>query len=465
MSTRTNLAPHSAKGVTRWAVRHGLGRLTLTAARRRGEVYARLVLDPALREDPYPFYARMREMGPLVPGAFADATAHYAVVAEILRSPDFRSGFPDGLMPRPMRAAFEWSLEEAVLSPIDAPSMLVTDGPVHDRHRRAVSRAFTARAVADLSGRVEEIAAELLDALPTRATPIDITTSYTDVLPVLVIAEMLGVPTSMRATFLTWGHAMAASLDFGRPYRTLRHTEWALRELNDWLGSHLAHLRHDPGDNLLSRIVVGAHTATIEDGDDPLGDVDLRSIAGLVLGAGFETTVNLLSNGIVALLEHPEQAEHLRAHPEGWRNAVQEVLRWDSPVQNTVRHAVRDVVVGGVQIPRGKFVALVLGGANRDPAVFDDPDRFDAARTNAKDHLSFGGGSHYCLGAALAKLEGEIGLRMLFERFPDVAPAGRAARRPTRLLRGWAALPLALNAPRFEPSRCPSRTERPSRSV
>ncbi|MGQ0843674.1 MAG: cytochrome P450 [Sporichthyaceae bacterium] len=440
-----HLAPHSAKGVTRWAVRHGLGRLTMTAARRRGEVYARLVLDPALRDDPYPFYARMREIGLVVAGRFADSTAHHAVIDEVLRSPDFRSGFPVGLMPGPMRAAFEWSIDEQVLSPIDAPSMLVTDGPVHDRHRRAVSRAFTARAVADLAARVEEIAAELLDALPAGADPVEITTAYTDVLPVLVIAEMLGVPTSMRATFLTWGHAMAASLDFGRPYTTLRHTEWALRELNGWLAEHLEHLRHEPGDNLLGTVVTGA-----AEHDEPLTDVDLRSIAGLVLGAGFETTVNLLSNGVVALADHPEQLEHLRAHPADWRGAVHEVLRFDSPVQNTVRHAVRDVDLHGVAVPKGKFVALVLGGANRDPAVFADPDRFDVTRPNAKDHLSFGGGSHYCLGAALARLEGEVGLRMLFERFPDLRRTGTARRRPTRLLRGWAELPIALGTRRAD---------------
>ncbi|MGQ0463737.1 MAG: cytochrome P450 [Sporichthyaceae bacterium] len=443
MAARTHdLAPISAKGVTRWAVRHGLGRMTMSAAQRRGEVYARLVLDPTLRGDPYPFYAQMREIGLVVPGKFADATAHHAVVEEVLRSPDFRSGFPAGLMPRPMRAAFEWSIEEAVLSPIDAPSMLVTDGPTHDRHRRAVSRAFTARAVADLSERVEEIAAELLDALPAGAEPLDIAAAYTDVLPVLVIAEMLGVPTSMRTTFLTWGHAMAASLDFGRPYRTLRHTEWALRELNAWLGGHLEQLRREPGDNLLSRVVLDAH-----EGDEPLTHVDLVSIAGLVLGAGFETTVNLLTNGIVALLDHPEQVEHLRANAGDWRNAVAEVLRYDSPVQNTVRHAIREVDLHGVRVPPGKFVALVLGGANRDPAVFADPNRFDVTRHNAKDHLSFGGGSHYCLGAALARLEGEIGLRMLFERFPDLRRAGAGRRRPTRILRGWAELPTTLRQP------------------
>lgn len=438
----TQLAPRSPKGVTRWALRHGLGRTAMTRAMRRGEVYARLVLDPALRDDPYPYYRHMRELARIVPGKFADATAHHDIVDQVLRSPDFRSGFPDHLMPRPMKALFDWSIDEAVISPIDPPSMLVSDGPGHDRHRRAVSRAFTARAVADLSARVEEITVELLDGLPTGSDPIDITTAYSDTLPVLVIAEILGVPVSMRREFLTWGHAMAAALDFGRPYTTIRHTEWALRELNAWLGTHLAELSREPGENLLSRVIVAAAESS-----DPLSDLDLRSIAGLLLGAGFETTVNLLTNGIVVLLDHPEQVEHLRADPTGWRNAVDEVLRFDSPVQNTVRHAVRDVELEGMTLRQGTFLALLLAGANRDPAVFTDPDTFDVTRPNARDHVSFGGGSHYCLGAALARLEGEVGLRLLFERYPDLRRAGVAQRRPTRILRGWATLPLRLQAP------------------
>jgi cytochrome P450 len=443
----TQLAPRSPKGVTRWVLRHGLGRTSMAVAMRRGEAYARLVLDPALRDDPYPYYRHMRELGRIVPGRFADSTAHHDIVDRVLRSPDFRSGFPDHLMPRPMKALFDWSIEEAVISPIDPPSMLVSDGPAHDRHRRAVSRAFTARAVAGLADRVEEITVELLDGLPSGSDPIDITKVYSDTLPVLVIAEILGVPISMRREFLTWGHAMAAALDFGRPYTTIRHTEWALRELNSWLTTHLAQLAREPGDNLLSQVIIGAATAASEEGEEPLSDIDLRSIAGLLLGAGFETTVNLLTNGIVVLLDHPEQLEHLRANPGDWRNAVEEVLRFDSPVQNTVRHAVRDVELEGVTIPKGKFLALVLAGANRDPAVFTDPDTFDVTRANARDHVSFGGGSHFCLGAALARLEGEVGLRMLFERYPDLRRAGPAERRPTRILRGWASLPVALHAP------------------
>ncbi|HEX3613948.1 MAG TPA: cytochrome P450 [Sporichthyaceae bacterium] len=430
------LARVHPKGLTRWVTRHAIGKFALGVGLRRGEVYARLVLDPTLREDPYPFYARIREQAPLVPGRFACATARHDLVSELLRSPDLHSGFPIDVAPRPMRAVLTWSLEPDLLSPIDPPSMLVSDGPGHDRHRKAVSRAFTPRAVADLNDRVVEIADELLDGI-AKSGRADLITDYAEVLPVRVIAEILGVPTAMQPQFLRWGHALAASLDFGRDYRTMRHAEWAMGEMNAWFREHFARLRVTPGDDLLSRMIT---TAAAE--SDPLSDVDLVSIAGLVLAAGFETTVNLLGNGSALLFAHPDQLARLRAEPSGWRNAIDEILRYDSPAQNTVRHTIRDVEIAGVPVPRGKFIALVLAGANRDPAVFDDPERFDVTRANAREHVSFGGGSHYCLGAALSRMEGEVGFRMLFDRFADLRPAGPGTRRPARILRGYAHLPV-----------------------
>jgi cytochrome P450 len=208
-------------------------------------------------------------------------------------------------------------------------------------------------------------------------------------------------------------------------------------EMNAWFRGHFARLRRTPGADLLSSMI----TAAAADAD-PLSDIDLVSIAGLVLAAGFETTVNLLGNGAALLFAHPEQLAGLRAEPAGWRNAVEEILRYDSPAQNTVRHTVRDVTIAGVPVPKGKFIALVLAGANRDPAVFDDPDSFDVRRANAREHISFGAGSHYCLGAALSRMEGEIGLRMLFERFPDLRQLHPGTRRPARILRGYSHLPV-----------------------
>jgi cytochrome P450 len=170
-----------------------------------------------------------------------------------------------------------------------------------------------------------------------------------------------------------------------------------------------------------------------------------------VLAAGFETTVNLLGNGIALLHSHPDQLALLGREPEHWPNAVDEILRLDPPVLLTGRSAVRDTVVGNIAVPRGALVTTLLAGANRDPETFADPTRFDVTRPNAKEHVSFSAGRHFCLGAALARMEGEVGLRLLFERYPDLQPMPGARRRETRILRGYAALPVRLGARSRQP--------------
>jgi hypothetical protein len=359
----------------------------------------------------------------------------------VLRTDTYRSGFPETL-PGGLGRVIAWARDPAVLGPVTPPSLLVVDGPEHLRYRRLVSKAFTARAVDALGSDVERIAVDLLDRIDS-AGPVDLISTYAARLPVQVIAGVLGVPAAMQDTFLRWGQALAPSLDLDIKYRTFRGYETAQRELNTWLLGHFETLRREPGDDLLSRVILAARA---ESGPE-LDDAELTSLAGLVLAAGFETTVNLIGNATVQLLEHPEQLELLRAEPNRWANAVEEVLRFDSPVQNTGRHAARDTVLRGWAVQRNQFVLLCLAGANRDPAVFADPDRFDVTRANAKEHLAFSAGSHYCLGAALARLEGEIGLRLLFERFGGLRCAGTPVRRPTRILRGYASLPVRLDAP------------------
>ena len=440
---QSSLAPIRPKGFTRWFTRHAVGRMALQLGLRQGEIYPRLVLDNTLREDPYPFYAKIRESGALLPGKFAFATARHDLITELLKRPDLHTGFPIESSPRPVRSVLQWAMEPEVLSPVDPPSMLVSDGPGHLKARKAVSRAFTAKAVIDLEHRVDEIAEELLDDMAKRGPDADLVLDYAEVLPVRVIAEILGVPIAMMPTFRGWGHDLAVSLDFGRDYTTMRRAEAATLAMNAWFREHFAALRREPGDNLLSRMITAADADA-----DPLTEIELVSIAGLVLAAGFETTVNLIGNGSALLFAHPEQLEDLRGRPEGWRNAIEEILRYDPPAQNTVRHTTEDTTIAGQQVPKGKFIALVLAGANRDPAVFDDPERFDVSRANAKDHISFGGGAHYCLGAALSRMEGEVGLRMLFERFPDLRATATPTRRPARLLRGYASMPVRVSADR-----------------
>jgi cytochrome P450 len=166
----------------------------------------------------------------------------------------------------------------------------------------------------------------------------------------------------------------------------------------------------------------------------------------LLLAAGFETTVNLLGNGAVLLMRHPDQLELLRAQPQRWSGAVEEILRYDSPVQRTGRIALRDTVVAGRPVRAGSSIVLLLGGANRDPEVFPDPHRFDVQRPEADQNVAFSSGIHYCIGAALARLEGEVGLQTLFRRFPDLALTGTPHRRPTRVLRGYDAIPVRLSS-------------------
>ncbi|GAB3838009.1 hypothetical protein GCM10029963_03600 [Micromonospora andamanensis] len=289
------------------------------------------------------------------------------------------------------------------IGPIDPPSMLVTDPPGHTRYRRLVVKVFTARAIEGLRPRVERHCAELLDELGRAAPdrgPVDLVAHYASLLPVTMIAEILGVPPQLRQRFLDWGSAISPALDLGLSLGQFRRVETGVRQLDAWLRGHFARLRADPGDDLLSQLVL------LDSDGERLTDDELVALAGLLMAAGFETTVNLLGTGTALLLAHPEQLALLRAEPHRWPNAVEEILRYDSPVQTTARYCRTDTAVAGVPIRRGEVVVPMLGGANRDPAVFTDPDRFDVTRGNARDHLAFSSGAHYCLGANLARLEG-----------------------------------------------------------
>lgn len=268
----------------------------------------------------------------------------------------------------------------------------------------------------------------------------DLVEAYCSQLPVTVIAEILGVPREDRHRVLRFGTGAAPSLDLGLSWSVFRRVESSLTEFDRWLEHHIEKVRREPGDDLLSQLV------TAHDDGEVLTDAELKSTAGLVLAAGFETTVNLLGNGIRLLHDHPDQLAVLREDPAVWPNAVDEALRHDPPVLLTGRMAARDTEIAGERVPRGSMITTLLAGANRDPEVFADPARFDVTRANAGDHVSFSSGRHYCLGAALARMEGEVGLRTIFERFPDLRLEPGATRRPTRILRGYATLPATLGS-------------------
>jgi len=425
-----------AKPVVRWGVTHGLPRAALRVAARRGDLQARLFVEggstPTLGLTG--LFDEVRALGPLSRGAFSYLTASHAAVRQVLGSNDFRSGIMPaaGIWGR----LTEWSSVD-FLHPMAPPSLLVTEPPDHTRYRKLVTRVFTVRAVENLRARTEEIAHELLSAI-SPVGPVDLVATYCGLLPVTVIAEVLGVPPSQRERVLTLGAAAAPSLDMGLPWRQFRRVDAALAAFDRWLSEHLSYLRAHPGDNLLSQLV-----AAREDGVG-LTDLELRATAGLVLAAGFETTVNLLGNGIALLHSSPAARAVLRAEPALWPNAVEEILRVDPPVLLTGRMAARDTTVAGVPVPAGALVTTILAGANHDPEVFSEPAVFDVRRANARDHISFSAGRHYCLGAALARMEGEVGLRVLFDRYPDLRLTPGATHRNTRILRGYERLPAVL---------------------
>jgi cytochrome P450 len=434
----------TVRSAVRWAATHGVVRVATARRARAGNPDARLLVSRALQADPYAHYEQLRTDAPFAAGALSRLTVHHDVCTEVLRSDDFGVLAADVPVPVPLRLALRLAGPPPHLGPIDPPSMLAVDPPTHTRYRRLVTRAFSARAVAALRERTRLIADELLDELARRADAdgrVDLVAGYASLLPVTVISEVLGIPAAMREQFLAWGDGAAASLDMGLDRRRYEDVQANLAAIEEWMRGHLRRLRRDPGGDLLSTLA-----ALTDDDGSGLTETELVTTASLVLGAGFETTVNLIGNGAALLFAHPEQRRLLAERPELWPNAVDEVLRVESPVQRTARRARRATTVRGVGIARGELVVTLLAAANRDPRVFHDPHAFDVTRPNAKDHVSFSSGVHYCLGAALARMEGEVALRALFERFPDLAPAGRAHRRGTRVLRGYESMPVALGA-------------------
>jgi cytochrome P450 len=312
-------------------------------------------------------------------------------------------------------------------------SMLVMDAPDHTRVRGLVNKAFTPRRVLALRPRIEAIADELL-AEPTRAQRMELMTDLAAPLPAIVIAELLGVPASDHPKFRAWAADIVSAGSAIASGESSNRTEAAFDALRDYLRAIIAARRREPRDDLISGLVAA------QEDRDALTDTELVATAILLLLAGHETTTNLIGNGTLALLNHPSELARLRAEPELLKSAIEEMLRFDSPVQATARAASEDVEYGGVPIAKGAIVIAGIGAANRDPAVFPEPDRFDIARRE-NHHLSFGFGAHFCLGAPLARLEGEIAFRTLLERFPKLALAEqKIEHRPNPILRGLKAL-------------------------
>ena len=423
---------------SRWLALNGAPRAFLAAQARRGDPMAKVLANHGRGADPYPFLEQIRAKGPLVRTRFTWVTVDHGVCREVLRDRRFGVTDPTQMeLPGPLRALIART-DPGVANPVEPPAMVVVDPPHHTRYRQSVSQSFTPRAIERLGDRVVEVTAELIAGLGNCPQP-DLIADFATRLPVEIIAEILDLPAETHSDLLEWGRSGAPLLDIGIPWRTYRDAIHSLAGAERTLRGRFDQVRAgDPGDNAFTRLAAD-HTLTAR---------EFTANAALLIGAGFETTVNLIGNGIVALRRQPDQLDRLRAEPELWPNAIEEILRIDSPVQMTARTASCEAEIGGQRIAKGDMVALFLGGANRDPAVFTDPERFDVARTNAREHLAFASGIHACLGAALARIEGVTALRSLFGAFPDLQLTAPPQRRGLVNLRGYTALPAHLGSRR-----------------
>ena len=398
--------------------------------------------DPAVLPDPYPVLAGLREASPFAQaGGALVVVGRHADCSAILRDPRSSSERNNSLLAPPEVRAQR------------APSFLSLDPPDHTRLRRLVSKAFTPRAIARLEPRVHELSDELLTkAGPDRggAGQIEVVSQLAYPLPVRIISELLGVPPGDHARFAGWSASLAHSLQpqfIAADPAPARAAQQARLEFADYFRELIAARRRRPADDLLSELI------RAEDEGQRLSEQELIATCVLLLVAGHETTVGLISNAILALLRHPDQLAALRADPGLAAGAVEETLRYDAPVQFTGRVARGGMQVGPVSAPDGAVLLLLLAATGRDPRVFADPDTFDIRRA-AGNHLAFAAGPHFCLGAPLARLEATIAVRALATRVagPELDPAGLAYK-PNLNLRGPARLVLSFASIRPRPGR------------
>jgi cytochrome P450 len=384
------------------------------------------------REDPYPRYARLREIAPVVradDGALV--VTRYAECTAVVR--DARLGH----LPPDMLAFLglpDWADHPALKQLFT--SMLLMNPPDHTRLRRLVSSTFTARRVQELRPAISAMVDDLLDGM---SGEVDIVDAFAFPLPVNVIGELLGVPAPDRAQFQTLVRDWTQVLEIITP-EVLATADPAAAAIRDYLADLVAERRRSPRADLISALVAA------EESGDQLTEDELLTNAGLLFAAGFETTTNLLSNGLAALLEHPAQADLLRDEPGLAVGAVEELLRYDTPVQLASRVVMADVELAGVPVGAGNRVVAYLGSGNRDAERFADPDRLDLTRGDSAP-LSFGGGIHYCLGAPLARLEAQIALPALLRRFPKLALSTRPERRNSLSIRGFTSMRVDLGQP------------------
>jgi cytochrome P450 len=400
-----------------------------------GEIF----LTPEGKSDPYPRYSAIREHTPVFRSAFGFViVGQYDDCQLVLRDPRFGKG--EGF------AAWEgYGLTEAQwyerFPDLErrTTSMLGLDPPDHTRLRRLVAKAFTPKTVENLRPDIVRLTDELLDDLAS-GDAVDIMSELALPLPMAVIGEMLGIPAPERRELQPHVRAMVKTLELNPPLDDLDAAHAASHVIVEHLEVLINERRAAPTDDLLSMLV------HVEEQGDQLSHDELLTTIMLLFGAGFETTTNLIGNGLLALLDHPAELQRLRDDRSLMKTAVEELLRWDAPVQIDGRMVFEDLELHGTEIAAGEQMVTLLGSANRDPRVFDEPDRFDVGRVGAAP-MSFGAGIHFCLGAALARAEGYVVFDRLLDRFPVIEPAWadeRPAYRDSIVLHGLESLPVRL---------------------
>ncbi|WP_012182049.1 cytochrome P450 [Salinispora arenicola] len=397
-----------------------------------------VLISPSGRLDPYPTYEQLRAHGPVsrtTAGLFV--VTGYAEADMVLRDPRFvvlDDDLRDDVFPH-------WQDSPAIKS--IARSMLRTNPPDHSRIRRLAAGAFTPRRVAAMREVVTAQADELVDEMIRAGRDgarVDFMDMFAYPLPVAVICALLGVPAADRSRFRRWAGDLTGILEPEITPEELAGADAGADELRDYFTGLIEQRRRAPADDLTTALVQ-AHDA---DGDRLSGEELLANLVVLLV-AGFETTTNLLGNGLVVLLTRPEAAAALRDEPDLAPGYVDELLRYDSPVQLTTRTVRESVSFAGTELPADSWLLVLLGAANRDPRRFPDPARFDPGRAQSQP-LSFGAGPHYCLGAGLARLEAQVAFPLLLRRLPELALAGRPSRRTRLTLRGYETLPITVGA-------------------
>jgi len=391
--------------------------------------------DPALVHDPYPVFAARRTEHPIAwdDGLGMWLAFGYAEANAVLRHRGLGRIWADRV---PLEGFESFNL-------IHRNALLEMEPPEHPRLRRLIAAAFARGHVERLRPWVEDLAARLVASLLEAASGgnvVDLVPSYADELPVAVIAELLGIPEADRPLLRPWSNAIVKMYEYDRPAAVESTAEVAAAEFVAYLRELAAQRRTKPVDDLIS------HLVSVRDADgDQLTEDELVTTCILLLNAGHEATVNVTCNGILALLRNPDELARLRADPTLIPTAVEELMRYDSPLQLFERTAVRDVEIGDVTVRQGQKVAALLGSANRDPAVFPDADRLVLGRTE-NPHISFGAGIHFCIGAPLARVELQASFAALLAGTATIELAGEPLRRPEFVIRGLAELPVTLTA-------------------